>query len=75
MDFQRNYFSKKHDVIKALLLYTFQNISSIFGPNRNSMLQFAKNDGTVPFVSWKFLPVFPETHGRGLGNVAHASSD
>ena len=64
----------------ALLWYTFQNISSIFCPNINSMLQYMKNDETVP-IRWKnglflsfpesFFMFFTETRDRELGLVMH----
>ena len=76
MDFKTNYFWKKFWRHKALLWYTFKIAVPFFCPSRNFMLQFTKNDGTVP-TRWKnylflsfpesFYMFFTETHFRGLG--------
>ena len=79
MNFKKN-LSKKIDILRPSFDALFK-ISVPFLSNRNSMLEFMKNDETVPirsknylFLSFpeSFYMFFTETHGRGLGLVAHA---
>ena len=66
-------FSKTYDVIRPLVQieipwYSFRKMMGRFPSGEKTASSFR-------FLSFFFFMFFTETHGRGLGHVAHAPFD